>query len=176
MVKNFLIVCIVFLILYVVYIYRGYGNREHREKVVIIGIFGILYMCLFLFFMVMKPEIKAFFAQLKSVENVSAGTKKSVGIDRIIYASPERSCTCVVNAEDIDKAVAVANERNELLYELLVEAGTLIVIREDTLVRCYYGEEYQGFVPVIFYDGEFKGKRAYVLGSVHTIELKKINE
>lgn len=163
MVRNFLIAYMVFLILYAVYIYRGDGGREHRKKVIIIGVFGILHVYLFLFLLMMRPEIKAFVAQLKKVENVSAGTKSSAGVDRIIYANPDRSCTCVVNVEDIDKAVVVANERNELLYELLVEAGTLIVISEDTMVRCYYGEEYKEFVPVIFYEGEYKGRRAYVL-------------
>ena len=162
MVRNFLIAYMVFLILYAVYIYRGDSGREHREKVIIIGVFGILHVYLFLFLLMMRPEIKAFVAQLKSEKTVSA-IKSSAGVDRIIYANPGRSCTCVVNVGDIDKAVAVANERNELLYELLVEAGTLIVVSEDTMVRCYYGEEYKGFVPVMFYEGEYKGKRAYVL-------------
>ena len=83
--------------------------------------------------------------------------------DKIIYASPERSCTCVVNMEDIDTVIEVAETRNAMLYNVLVKTGKIILVRSDTKVACYYSEAYQGFVPVVFYEGEFKGRRAYVM-------------
>lgn len=242
MVKGYIVGYTIFLICLGVYIYRGDGSKEHRKNIIIIGIIGILHAYLFIFFMVMKPEIKSFIAQMKSKENISADEKrqeslygegylkvgalwvdkngikyrnaeytkveiskgkivmadgnetkpfeflegenigvwgytsensftvnpqivsasKSEGVERIIRASPQRSCTCVVNVEDIDTVMDAVKMKDELLYGLFVNLGTVIIVREDTRVSCYFSESYRGFVPVVFFEGEYKGRRVYV--------------
>lgn len=100
---------------------------------------------------------------------------KSAGVDKMIYASPERSCTCPIDMESIDRLIEVAEFAKSggasfeqrvaagIIYDELVSSGKLILVRSNTKVACYYSEAYRNFVPVVFFEGEFKGKRAYVL-------------
>lgn len=87
------------------------------------------------------------------------------GVDRIIYASEQNACTCVLEFEDIDAVIEMLKEKNSLLYRDLLGKGKFLLIKNDTKVASYYAEEYRGFVPVIFMEGEYKGRRAYVLSN-----------
>jgi len=91
---------------------------------------------------------------------------KDKGVEKVINASIEHSCSCVTKKEDLDGLLDLRNtiSKKELavVYELMVEHGKILVIKENTKVSCYYAEEYRGYVPVVFFEGEYKGRRAYV--------------
>lgn len=91
---------------------------------------------------------------------------KDKGVEKVINASIEHSCSCVTEKEDLDGLLDLRNtiSKKELavVYGLMVEHGKILVIKENTKVSCYYAEEYRGYVPVVFFEGEYKGRRAYV--------------
>ena len=99
----------------------------------------------------------------KFLTRIPESVPKSEGLDRIIRATPRKICACVVNVSDIDTVVKFSKLKDETVYNLLNSTIDFFVIEDETRVRCYYGEEYKKFVPVIFYEGEYKGRRAYVL-------------
>lgn len=101
----------------------------------------------------------------KPVETPEFQKPDKNGVDRIIYASEQNSCTCVLEFEDIDAVIEMLEEKNSLLYHALLGKGKFLLIKNDTKVASYYAKEYRGFVPVIFMEGEYKGRRAYVLSS-----------
>ena len=91
---------------------------------------------------------------------------KDRGVDKMIYASPEHSCSCIVELEDVDGFMELKNtlDREDLMavYGLMVENDKILIVRENTKVACYYAEKRHGHIPVIFLEGEYKGRRAYV--------------
>lgn len=97
----------------------------------------------------------------------TTGSSKNARVDKKIYASEDRSCTCVLEKGDIDLMIEIGERKSALLllYDKLIKEGKIILIREETAVACYYADEYRGFVPVIFMEGEYKGRRAYVLSN-----------
>ena len=99
----------------------------------------------------------------KFLMRIPESVPKSEGLDRVIYATPQKICICVVDVSDIDTVVKFSRLKDETMYNLLNGTIDFFVIEDETKVRCYYGEEYKEFVPVIFYEGEYKGQRAYVL-------------
>ena len=89
--------------------------------------------------------------------------------DKVIHATQKKTCTCLLEVESIDTFVALheAGKSNEFaaFYASLLANGKILLIKEDTHVACYYSEEHLGFIPVVFYEGEYKGRRAYVLSN-----------
>lgn len=86
-------------------------------------------------------------------------------VEKMIYASPQKSCSCVVDVEDIDTMIEIGETKNAMLYNVLVKTGKILLVKSDTKVACYYSESYKNFVPVVFMEGEYKGRRAYVFPS-----------
>lgn len=91
---------------------------------------------------------------------------KNARVDKMIYATPEHSCSCIVEADDVEGLAelhgTVSKEKLAAVYGLMVEHGKILIVRENTKVACYYADKRQGYVPVIFFEGEYKGRRAYV--------------
>ena len=80
--------------------------------------------------------------------------------DKFIHATSAKSCTCFLDTNDVDTmAMLYEDEKYDeirILYRYLVESDKLLLVREDTSVACYYSEEYRGYVPVVFYEGNLK--------------------
>ena len=101
-------------------------------------------------------------------------TQTSAVIEKVVYASPERSCTCLVDTAAVDESVKMVGFTNnghlklaEVVYDSLVSDNKILLLKENTKVECYYSEKYStsygDFIPVIFLEGKFKGRRAYIL-------------
>ena len=91
--------------------------------------------------------------------------KQPYRTERMLYASEQKSCSCVIDTEVIDIMTELIEEdknKASMFYNILVKKGEILIVRKNTKVACYYSETYCGFIPVIFMEGEYKGRRAYV--------------
>lgn len=85
--------------------------------------------------------------------------------EKTIYASSERSCTCIVNAEDIDDFIAAAKRKDLAFIKDMSVSGRTFVIKNNTRVLCSDSGIYKDIVFVTFLEGEHEGKSAYVPAS-----------
>lgn len=115
-----------------------------------------------------KADIKNYVKSARKENAISAeqSETKSYGTEKMIYASEQRSCSCAVNTEYIDTMAELVEMKETtkaaILYNVLTKEGKMLIVRSNTKVACYYSEAYRGFIPVIFMEGEYKGRRAYV--------------
>ena len=92
----------------------------------------------------------------------SVATRESSGVtEKTIHASAQKSCMCIVNAEDIDKFIDAAKRKDVEYIDAMLYSGKAFVVRRNTRVLCSDSGIYQGIVFVTFLEGEFTGQRAY---------------
>lgn len=99
----------------------------------------------------------------KKTDTVSDSQAKVT--EKTIYASSERSCTCIVNAEDIDDFIAAAKRKDLAFIKDMSVSGRTFVIKSNTRVLCSNSGIYKDVVFVTFLEGEHEGKSAYVPAS-----------
>ena len=163
MLKNFMVLYVILIAMFMMYIKKDDGSREHDENTLIITISLTIYLLIAMILTVIIPELRNLIEEEIKMENIAP----NVAEDKIIYASAEHSCSCIVEQEDVDGLIELVNTitKKEMLlavYGLMAEHGKILVIKENTKAHCYYAEEHRGYVPVIFLDGKYKGRRVYV--------------
>lgn len=100
-----------------------------------------------------------------SIQHVESYSKQGGGevTERTIQASAQKSCICVINADDIEKFIDAAKRKDVEYMQSLIISGKAFVIRRNTRVLCSDSGIYDGIVFVTFLEGEFTGQRAYTV-------------
>ena len=174
MIKFFIFSTLVLGGILIFFVYRFKGTVEYKENFPSMRVIFVAYLCIGMLMIVFQPEIKNLMYQVESPKNISTEftqVSNSAEVERIIRASFERSCTCPVDIETVDKVIEIGEfaynggslKVSEMFYGALVNDDKILFIRNDTKVACYFSESYRVFVPVVFFEGEYKGRRAYVM-------------
>lgn len=100
-----------------------------------------------------------------SRQNASYTAQSTKTAEKTIYASNQRSCFCVIKAEDLDGFVSAAKRKDAAYLDAMLARGQAFVIRKNIRVLCSDSGIYDGIVFVTFLEGEFKDMRAYTFKS-----------
>lgn len=176
MIKIFVAGALIFIILLVVIIYRNDGNRESEENVLIVFVFGMMYVCLFIFLTVMTPEIKSFMVQRRSgnVETSDVAAKEKprmVLVNETEIGVVLRKSLVVTNIADVDDFVSALKRKDVAYLDRMVFEGRAFFVTSD--VRVYRSDSglYDGIVFITFLEGQFTNWSGYtVLKCVPTPE------
>lgn len=163
MFKYYMIVLLVLSMMLVVQTYRTDERKINYENTIMAYI------------LLMALAVAGFVAQKMTVSNRELPPKEeeiqqvkiSEATEKMIYASPKRSCSCIVEKEDVEGFIElIETDRKEelaIIYKLMLSHNKILLIERNTRVKAYETEEYRGFIPVVFMEGEYKGRRAYVM-------------
>ena len=176
MIKIFVAGALIFIILLVAIMYRNDGNRESEENVLIVFVFGMMYVCLFIFLTVMTPEIKSFMVQRRSgnVETSDVAAKEKprmVSVNETEIGVVLRKSLVVTNIADVDDFVFALKRKDVAYLDRMVFEGRAFFVTSD--VRVYRSDSglYDGIVFITFLEGQFTNWSGYtVLKCVPTLE------
>ena len=168
-IKTFLVLYAIFLVFFAAYVYRGDGSREHEERILIIGVFGALNLCLFLFLTVMRPEIKSFMSQMRAKEKVEMEAPAS--INETVIGVVLRKSLFVADVADVDDLVDAVKRKDAAFLDRMVIEGRAFFVLSDARVYRSNSGIYDGVVFITFLEGEFTNRSGYTfLKCVPTID------
>ena len=158
-IKTFLVLYALFLVFFAAYVYCGDGSREHEERILIIGFFGALNLCLFLFLTVMKPEIKSFMSQIRAKESIEVRPPSSA--NETLIGVVLRKSLCVSNVSDVDDFVDALKRKDAAFLDRMVIEGRAFFVLSDARVYRSNSGIYDGVVFITFLEGEFTNRSGY---------------
>lgn len=176
MIKIFLAGAFIFVVLLAVNIYCNDGSREREENVRIVFVFGMMYVCLFIFLTVMMPEIKSIMGQRRG-GNVTPSEVAVKEKPRMVSANKTeigvvlRKSLVVINAADVDDFVSALKRKDAAYLDRMVFEGRAFFVTSDARVYRSDSGLYDGIVFITFLEGWFAEQSGYTfLKCVPTLE------
>lgn len=81
--------------------------------------------------------------------------------EKMIYASGQRSCLCIIDAGDIDGFLEAAHRKDGAYIDAMLARGKAFAVKRNTRVICSDSKIHSGIVFVTFLEGEYEGMHAY---------------